>query len=79
MKDQIKQIRELLDELESSKPSEEPSFKESFQLFELPELVASIVDYLQPTLQPSCLLHNSQRNAQPIMDYLTRKQDTVRQ
>jgi HNH endonuclease len=52
MKDQIKKIRELLDELESSKQSEEPSFKESFQLFELPEIVGSIVDYLQPNLRP---------------------------
>jgi HNH endonuclease len=52
MKDQIKKIRELLDEMESSKPSEEPSFKETFQLFELPELVASIVDYLHPILEP---------------------------
>jgi 5-methylcytosine-specific restriction endonuclease McrA len=52
MKDKINKIRELLDELESIKPSEEPSFKESFQLFELPALVGSIVDYLQPTLEP---------------------------
>jgi 5-methylcytosine-specific restriction endonuclease McrA len=52
MKDSIKKIRQLLDELESSPASEEPSFKETFQLFELPELVASIVDYLQPALQP---------------------------
>ena len=52
MKDVIKQIRQLLDELESSPANEEPSFKETFQLFELPELVASIVDYLQPALQP---------------------------
>jgi 5-methylcytosine-specific restriction endonuclease McrA len=52
MTDTIKKIRELLDELESNVPSEEPSFRESFQLFELPELVASIVDYLQPALRP---------------------------
>lgn len=52
MKDQIKKIRELLDEIESSKHGEELSFKESFQLFELPEIVGSIVDYLQPTLEP---------------------------
>ena len=52
MKDKIQKIRELLDEIESSKPTEEPSFKESFQLFELPELVAGIVDYLQPILPP---------------------------
>ncbi len=52
MKDSIKKIRELLDEIESNPTSEEPSFKETFQLFELPELVAGIVDYLQPALQP---------------------------
>lgn len=52
MKETIEQIRALLDELESNTPSEEPSFRESFQLFELPELVTGIVDYLQPALQP---------------------------
>lgn len=52
MKDQIKKIRDLLDEIESSKPSEEPSFKEVFQPFELPEIISDIVDYLQPALQP---------------------------
>jgi len=52
MKASINKISQWLDELESSPTSEEPSFKETFQLFELPELVASIVDYLQPALQP---------------------------
>ncbi len=52
MKETVNKIRQLLDELESNPTSEEPSFKESFQLFELPELVSSIVDYLQPALQP---------------------------
>jgi hypothetical protein len=52
MKETVKQIRELLDKLEAAAPTVEPSFKESFQLFELPELVTSIVDYLQPALQP---------------------------
>jgi hypothetical protein len=52
MKDSINKIRQLLDELESEPTNEEPSFKQTFQLFELPELVASIVDYLQPALQP---------------------------
>jgi hypothetical protein len=51
MKDSINKIRQLLDELESNPTTEEPSFKETFQLFELPELVASIVDYLQPVLE----------------------------
>ena len=52
MKETVKKIRELLDDLESDVSSEEPSFKEAFQLFELPELVANIVDYLQPVLRP---------------------------
>ncbi|MFO1511429.1 MAG: HNH endonuclease signature motif containing protein [Verrucomicrobiota bacterium] len=52
MKETVKRIRELLDEIESSVPSNEASFKESFQLFELPEIVASVVDYLQPALLP---------------------------
>ena len=52
MQDAVKKIRELLDELESKSTTEEPSFKESFQLFELPEIVADIVDYLQPALLP---------------------------
>jgi DNA-directed RNA polymerase subunit RPC12/RpoP len=53
MKEEIKQIRELLDKLENNKKSEtQPSFKESFELFELPEIVQSIVDYLQPILLP---------------------------
>jgi 5-methylcytosine-specific restriction endonuclease McrA len=53
MNETIKKIRELLDELESIAPSVEPSFKESFQLFELPEIVGDIVDYLQPSLVPN--------------------------
>lgn len=52
MKDTIKKIRELLDQLESNPTSEEPTFKEAFQLFELPELVASVVDFLHPILNP---------------------------
>ena len=52
MKDTVKRIRQLLDELEANVSSEDPSFRDSFQLFELPELVASIVDYLQPALTP---------------------------
>jgi len=52
MKDTLEKIRKLLNELETEPPADEPSFKETFQLFELPELVASVVDYLQPALQP---------------------------
>ena len=52
MKETVDKIRTLLDQLESNASNEEPSFKQSFQLFELPELVANIVDYLQPALMP---------------------------
>jgi 5-methylcytosine-specific restriction endonuclease McrA len=52
MSDAIKKIRELLDELEARNLEQPESFKESFQLFELPQLVGDIVDYLQPALLP---------------------------
>lgn len=53
MKNEIAQIRELLYQLESNQQKDsEPSFKESFELFELPEIIQSIVDYLQPFLLP---------------------------
>jgi len=52
MSDAIRKIRDLLDELEVGNPGQAESFRESFQLFELPELVGDIVDYLQPALLP---------------------------
>lgn len=53
MKDYIQKIKELLDKIENSQDMEsEKSFKESFELFELPEIVSSIVDFLQPLLLP---------------------------
>ena len=52
MKDKLDAISRILDELETVRPADEPSFRESFQLFELPEVVASVVDYLQPMLRP---------------------------
>jgi len=52
LKDQIKQMRLLLDEMASLASSDEPSFAASFQLFELPELISNVVDYLQPILLP---------------------------
>ena len=52
MSDTIRKIRDLLDELEAGSPEQSVSFRESFQLFELPELVGDIVDYLQPALLP---------------------------
>jgi len=40
MKDEIQQIRKLLDKIELTKPDvNDKSFKESFELFELPEIV----------------------------------------
>jgi Fe2+ or Zn2+ uptake regulation protein len=51
--DEIKQIRELLDKIENSQTNDvEKSFKENFELFELPDIITSIVDYLQPLLLP---------------------------
>lgn len=53
MKKEIEKIRVLLDRIESSTEIEsEKSFRESFELFELPEIVSSIVDFLQPLLLP---------------------------
>ncbi|MDY6918549.1 MAG: HNH endonuclease [Chloroflexota bacterium] len=49
----IKRIRELLAELETQEAEEAgPNPQEWFGLLELPELVASVVDYLQPLLLP---------------------------
>lgn len=49
----IDRIRELLDLIErESDKKVEGSFKRSFELFELPEIISSIVDYLQPLLLP---------------------------
>ena len=42
MSDAIRKIRDLLDELEVGNPGQAESFRESFQLFELPELVGDI-------------------------------------
>jgi hypothetical protein len=53
MKDDIQQIRILLDKIEKSESEESSqSFKESFELFELPEIIQVIVDFLQPVLLP---------------------------
>lgn len=52
MKETIAKLRTLLDELDRAAPAGDSSFKEEFQLFELPELIASVVDYLQPALLP---------------------------
>ena len=52
MTEEINKIRELLDQLEKSNSHEEKTFNESFELFELPEIIGSIVDFLQPLLLP---------------------------
>lgn len=53
MKEEINKIRELLDKIESAQDDEAgKSFKESFELFELPEILSTIVDFLQPLLLP---------------------------
>jgi hypothetical protein len=52
MKETAAKLRAIADELERIAPKDDPSFKETFQLFELPDLIGSVVDYLQPELQP---------------------------
>lgn len=53
MKEEIKKIKELIDQIQNDQNDQtEKSFKESFELFELPEIVSSIVDFLQPLLLP---------------------------
>ena len=53
MKDEIQKIRTLLDEIEFNEVEKiEQTFQESFELFELPAIIQSIVDYLQPLLLP---------------------------
>lgn len=53
MIEEIKKIRELIDKLENDKTSNtEISFKETFELFELPDIISSIIDFLQPLLLP---------------------------
>lgn len=53
MKEEIEQIRNLLISIESEKNEDsEKSFRESFELFELPEIISSVIDYLQPVLLP---------------------------
>lgn len=53
MKDEIKQMRDLLDRMEENTNSPvDKAFKEIFDLFELPSLISGIVDYLQPSLHP---------------------------
>lgn len=49
----IQEIRALLDELEREQTSsEEVAFAQNFDALELPSIVGSIVDYLQPLLRP---------------------------
>lgn len=53
MEDKLQRIREILDEIESaSEETVDDSFKANFELLELPSIVCSIVDYLQPDLHP---------------------------
>jgi len=51
--DEINEIRELLNKIEASQNDNQiEGFNNTFDLFELPELISSIVDYLQPLLHP---------------------------
>jgi len=53
MKDRINKIRELLNDLEKEHLTEEDAqFVKNFDALEIPSIVCSIVDLLQPDLQP---------------------------
>ena len=53
MKQEIEKIRELLATIENSEiQSDNESLKETFDLFELPQIVKDIVDFLQPVISP---------------------------
>ena len=50
---QIEKIRALLDEIETEKGSfDDQAFTENFNFLELPDLICSVVDFLQPSLYP---------------------------
>ena len=53
MKEEIEQIKILLDKIENfEKDESNQSFKDSFELFEIPGIIQAIIDYLQPQLLP---------------------------
>lgn len=53
MKEDIKRIRELLDNIENHENTiQNQTIKDAFNLFELPQLVKDIVDFLQPIISP---------------------------
>jgi hypothetical protein len=53
MIEKIDKIRELLSEIESEyNPQGADSFERNFNALELPDIVAQIIDYLQPRLHP---------------------------
>ena len=54
MEEEIKNIRELLDKIESNDTAEKMQFRQAnFGRFDLPKHVGDIVDYLQPLLLPN--------------------------
>lgn len=53
MKEEIEKIRELLIAIEKSDISKDnDSIKETFDLFELPQIIKDVVDFLQPIISP---------------------------
>lgn len=53
MKEELEKIRELLNKIEQVDQNDKAdSVKETFDYFELPQIVKDIVDYLQPELSP---------------------------
>lgn len=53
MKEEIEKIRELLNTIDKSdKEADSDSVKETFDLFELPQIIKDITDFLQPSVTP---------------------------
>lgn len=57
MKEEIEKIRDLLDTIEQSDNEQDSdSIKETFDLFELPQIIKDIADFLQPVISPYCMV-----------------------
>jgi hypothetical protein len=53
MKEKIKKIKEMLEELESCSSDEESQeFSKNYNAFELPAIISSVIDFLHPVLKP---------------------------
>lgn len=52
LNEEINKIRELLDKIEKKNDVSEDSLHGTFDYFELPQIIASVIDFLQPLLSP---------------------------